>query len=287
MAWGKVWSMGFVVLGLIVLAIYMTIRLLASASAWLSGNRFRAYRALATRYRGKYENRGLSDPPTVSFTHGGSSVRIGLAPTMAGHTLGPRTRVVARFRSGIPFRLELAPVARPAPPQAAKGTRPVRVGVPEFDCAFIVHANDADMARVFLSTVVRGALIKLQELNPPAGMLLSINPERLLVQVDRNLAVLSESLILAVEQSLLIHDLLLSSVTSRIGQGIDIIASGPSLPEEAGPPTCKVCGDPILIPGVICVICRTPHHRDCWEFVGACSIYGCSGKQSVSASSDG
>ena len=29
--------------------------------------------------------------------------------------------------------------------------------------------------------------------------------------------------------------------------------------------------------------CRTPHHRDCWEFVGACSIFGCNGKQSVPA----
>ena len=60
-------------------------------------------------------------------------------------------------------------------------------------------------------------------------------------------------------------------------------SAGPSAPEEAGPPVCKVCGDPITRDYVLCAACRTPHHRDCWEFVGSCSIYGCNGKQSVPA----
>jgi len=38
-----------------------------------------------------------------------------------------------------------------------------------------------------------------------------------------------------------------------------------------------------VVPGVICVVCKTPHHRDCWEFVGSCSIYGCNSKMSTSA----
>jgi hypothetical protein len=272
--------MGFAILGLIALAVYLTIRLLASASAWLSGNRFRAYRELASRYQGRYENRGLSDPPTVSFAHNGSNVRVGLAPTVPGQALGPRTRVVARFRNGLPFRLELSPSTRPAPPQPPKGTRLVRVGVPEFDRAFVVQANDADMAREFLSDAVRASVVNLQRLNPPSGMLVSVNPERLLVQVDRNVAVLPASLLQAVHESLVIHDGLQAGVATRLRQGIDIVAAGMANPED-GPPVCKVCGDPIVTPGVICVVCRTPHHRDCWEFVGACSIYGCTSKQSM------
>ncbi len=275
--------MGLVVLALFALFVYVAIRVTVSASGWLIGSRYRSYRTLAARYRGRYENRGLSDPPTVSFSHNGSSVRVGLAPVVPGQSFGPRTRVVARFRQGLPFRLELAPVSRPAPPQPPKGTRLVRVGDPEFDRGFVVQANDAEMARAFLSETVRRAVDNLQGLCPPSGMLVSINPERLLVQVDRNLGPQAEALLFAVHQALALHDGLHSGVASRVGQGISIVEAGPAHPEDAGPPICKVCGDPIVTPGVVCLSCQTPHHKDCWEFIGSCSIYGCNSKQSLPA----
>lgn len=270
------------VLGLIVLSLYVMIRVVAAVGAWISGGRFRAYRALAARYRGRYENRGISEPPTVSFVYNGSNVRVGLAPQVQGQALGPRTRVVARFRQGIPFRMELAPAVRPAPAQPPKGTRLVRVGDPDFDRGFVVQANDIDMAQGFLSPLVRGAIGRLLRLAPPSGMLVSINPERLLVQVDRNLAPQGDALLVAVNEALTIHDGLQHGVSSRLNQGIAIVAAGPSSLEDAGPPICKVCGDQIGPASVLCVVCKTPHHRDCWEFVGSCSIYGCTGKQCVS-----
>jgi hypothetical protein len=275
--------MGLIILGVVALAIYLAIRLSAAVSSWISGSRFRGYRLLASHYRGRYENRGLSDPPTVSFSYNGSNVRVGLAPQVPGQSLGPRTRVVARFRRGLPFRLELAPVARPSPSQPPKGTRLVRLGEAEFDRKYVVQANDADMAREFLSPVVRSSIESLHRLAAPPGLLISINPERLLVQVDRNLAVNAEWLILAVREALVIHDGLQRGVTNRISQGISIVSTGPAEPGDAGPPLCKVCGETIDTPAVLCATCRTPHHRDCWEFVGACSIYGCNSKQCVPA----
>jgi len=275
--------MDLLVLGLIVLAFYLLVRLIATSGSWLSGRRYQAYRQLATLFRGKYESRGLSDPPTVSFTHNGSAVRVGLAPQVAGQSQAPRTRVVARFSGGLPFRMELAPMARPAPAQAPKGTRLVRIGDPEFDRGYVVQANDPDMAREFLAPSVRRAIGNLHRLAPPAGVLVSINPERLLVQVDRNLGLYPEALAGMVGESLAIHDGLRQGVAARMGQGIDIVDVGPSEVLDAGPPVCKVCGDPILQSRVLCASCRTPHHQDCWEFIGACSIYGCNGKRSVTA----
>ena len=271
------------ILGAFFLILYLVLRLGASASAWLSGSRYRSYRQLAARYRGKYESRGLSDPPTVSFPYNGSNVRVGLAPHVAGQPPNPRTRAVARFRRGLPFRLELAPVARPAPPQPPKGTRLVRVGDQEFDRGYVVQANDPEMARAFLTPAVRWSIANLGRLGPPGGMLVSINPERLLVQVDRNLGLNAESLLLAVREALSIHDGLQEGVAARLNEGIAIVSAGASSIEEAGLPICKVCGEAIVAPGVVCATCRTPHHSDCWEFVGACSIYGCNGKQSVPA----
>ena len=249
----------------------------------MSGTRYRAYRHLAAHYHGRYESRGLSDPPTVSFIHNGSTIRVGLAPTVTGQPAQiPRTRVVTRFGRGIPFRLELAPVARPAPPQAPRGTRLVRIGDPAFDRGFIVQANDLEMARDFLDPRVRGSIGNLQRMVHPGGILVSINPERLLVQIDRNLGQSVEALAAAVREALVIHDGLLDGVLLRMNQGIAIVNQPDAWEEDSGPPICKVCGEPILAGAVIvCAACNTPHHRDCWEYVGACSIYGCNGKVGV------
>jgi Prokaryotic RING finger family 1 len=275
--------MELVILGLVVLFLYLFIRALSTFSTWVGAQRYRAYRNLAAQYRGRYESRGLSDPPTVSFSYNGSTVRVGLAPTIAGQPAQiPRTRVVVRFGKGIPFRLELAPICRPAPPQPPRGTRPVRVSDPAFDRAYVVQANDLEMARDFLDKTVRNAVEDLQRMVHPGGMLVSINPERLLVQVDRNLGQSSEALALAVREALVVHDGLLEGVNRRMNQGIAIVDRTDAWEEDSGPPICKVCGEPIAAGAVIiCAACNTPHHRDCWEYVGACSIYGCNGKVGV------
>jgi len=272
-----------VILGLIVLFAYLFIRLTAKFGAWMSGTRYRAYRRLAARFNGRYESRGLSDTPTVSFNHNGSTIRVGLAPTIAGQPGQiPRTRVVTRFKSGIPFRMELAPASRPAPPQPPKGTRLVKLGEAEFDRAYVVQANDLEMARDFLGPSVRAALANLQRGVHAGGMLLSINPERMLVQIDRNLGQSTEALSWAVQKALIVHDGLIEGVSRRVTQGIAIVDRPTTPDEEDGPPICKVCGEPIAAGAVIvCAACNTPHHRDCWEYVGACSIYGCNGKVGV------
>lgn len=43
---------------------------------------------------------------------------------------------------------------------------------------------------------------------------------------------------------------------------------------------CSVCGDHLGPDGVACEICATPHHADCWEYTGGCSLYGCGGLES-------
>lgn len=274
------------ILAVFVLVLYGAVRLASTLVAGLSGARHRAYRQLAAKYHGRYENRGLVDPPTVSFGHNGSAFRVGLAPVVAGQPTQPRTRVVGRFGRGLPFRLELFPSERPTPPQPPKGTRPVATGHGDFDRGFLVRANDPDIAREFLDAVaIRTAIEVLRRLAPPSGMLISINPERLLVQVDRNLGPHGGLLDLAVSEALVIHDGLIASVAGRLAEGIDIVAAGPATAAEAdGPPLCEVCGDPITGGHVFCAACKTPFHRDCWSFVGGCSTFGCSGKQCIAAS---
>jgi hypothetical protein len=270
-------------IALVLLACYGLVRVFARGFSALTGSRFRAYRSLASKFRGRYESRGFVDPPTVSFTHQGSSVRVGLAPVLPGQSTVPRTRVVIRFPTGLPFRLELMPMGRPAPPQPPKGTRPVTLGLAEFDGQYQVWANDAEMARTFLETAgIRERLEGLRRLAPPYGMLVSVNPERLLVQIDRDMASMTPQLELAVRNSLAVHDSLQSSVLSRVRDGVSIVegaSGGARLEASEEAPECRVCGVGIEGDHVVCVQCRTPFHRDCWNFVGGCSTYGCRSKK--------
>lgn len=52
--------------------------------------------------------------------------------------------------------------------------------------------------------------------------------------------------------------------------------------EEPGrsAPRCEVCGDAIASSlRVDCLGCGTPHHRDCFAYVGQCSVYGCNSRR--------
>ncbi|MBI2900028.1 MAG: hypothetical protein HYY17_07570 [Planctomycetes bacterium] len=46
--------------------------------------------------------------------------------------------------------------------------------------------------------------------------------------------------------------------------------------EESGG-ICQVCSSPMDGAVVRCELCRTPHHADCWEYLGRCSTFGCPG----------
>jgi hypothetical protein len=38
---------------------------------------------------------------------------------------------------------------------------------------------------------------------------------------------------------------------------------------------CQVCGEKMESRVIYCAKCRTPHHEECWSYVGTCSTYGC------------
>jgi hypothetical protein len=54
-------------------------------------------------------------------------------------------------------------------------------------------------------------------------------------------------------------------------KGVDILQST----VETG--RCPVCGVKAE-PPVACSSCKTPHHADCWAYLGRCGIFGCPGR---------
>jgi hypothetical protein len=48
------------------------------------------------------------------------------------------------------------------------------------------------------------------------------------------------------------------------------------LESTAGAPLpCAICRGELSGDVVRCASCRTPHHRECFRFVGTCSVYAC------------
>jgi hypothetical protein len=48
-----------------------------------------------------------------------------------------------------------------------------------------------------------------------------------------------------------------------------------ALKVDAASGECQVCGEKMETRVVYCAKCRTPHHEECWSYVGTCSTYGC------------
>jgi hypothetical protein len=44
---------------------------------------------------------------------------------------------------------------------------------------------------------------------------------------------------------------------------------------------CPVCAASLDAEAVRCVRCESPHHRECWDYVGSCATFGCGGDQRV------
>lgn len=46
--------------------------------------------------------------------------------------------------------------------------------------------------------------------------------------------------------------------------------------------TCRICGEVLsALPRVRCRRCRTPHHEECWEYVGGCSVFACGSRETT------
>ena len=51
-----------------------------------------------------------------------------------------------------------------------------------------------------------------------------------------------------------------------------------SFPLAAGA-RCLVCRSALAGEIIYCASCRTPHHRECITYAGACSVYACRGRE--------
>jgi hypothetical protein len=80
---------------------------------------------------------------------------------------------------------------------------------------------------------------------------------------------------------LLTEGLKIAEALSGLGpaEGVEIVEAKTEVEETE----CQICGTALTGDVVACVRCKTLHHKDCWDFNGVCSTYGCGSRSARKA----
>jgi hypothetical protein len=169
------------------------------------------------------------------------------------------------------FRCEIFPQNLHPNASAIWNLRDIQTGDNAFDAQFTVRGADPQEVRHLLQDGVRWQINRLHHLFSDKGLYVLIQRGQILIQRPRTLRY--EDLAKFVKRGFELYDQIMLTRAA----GIEFLAEDEAQP--LGDVICKVCGEEIVDEMVFCRRCKTPHHRDCWKFTGACSVYGCGEKR--------
>lgn len=225
-----------------------------------SRDRGRAWRRLARQFNGVFTGIGLLTSPMLRFRYGSARVTLSANRREVKFTISwpdPRVQcdVTSRTDSG-------------QSRSAASRFPAVQIDDANFDWSFHIHSPDQDGARRLLSAHVRSDLERLAAMNGNRRVHVTFRPGQLTV-VKHARMTLYEALLAFTRNCMSLYD---QALLTR-AEGIDFCDEDDFLPLDEV--KCQVCGDEIGEDLVFCARCRTPHHHECWEYYGSCTVYGC------------
>jgi hypothetical protein len=236
---------------------------------------------ISRNFQGTYLHATPLRSPSIRFTHRDFPVDVEIVSL--GNVLHPLRDGVWDYDSTYFTQLRVASPQIPGrfevyPDQpflkAAKflGTHDIELGDPRFDSRYIIRGAEPKEIRDLLNADLRSSIDQLRSLTHHDDVYVLVTRGRLLIKRRgylREPALLEQFIHLGLQ---LFDYLLLAGC-----QGIEFVA------KETQPDTdtaiCQICGEDINRDAVYCLRCKTPHHGDCWQYVGACSTYGCGEKR--------
>lgn len=230
-----------------------------------------SYSQLAQHYRGTCDSGGWTRHPRVRFPHGDCLVVIDIYSTGGD---SPTYYTQAHFSGGRQpaVRCEIHPEGMWSGLRKLLGMQDIEIGSPDFDRQYIIKGDDGPALRSLLSPAVQWQIGLLRQFLGNNDIYVSFNRHELLVKKRSFLRDYS-TLRWFTDSAIRLYD---QSV--RTGQeGIEFVQDAPPL--QLSEAICQICGENLKQDVVFCRRCRTPHHRDCWEYYGACSTYGCKEKE--------
>lgn len=230
-----------------------------------------SFRDAAVKLRGKVQVSDTMEPIGLQFSIEHRPALIEYEGGL-GDPQATRVKVAMQRRSPGVFRILSSQVAREQ--MKFVGAKDIRIGHSGFDAHWFVTARPESLAHRIFSEERREQVIesvrRLSRFGIPS---VEITRDTLVVRVDRRLERSVELDALAQTAKDFVGYLM------RLGpeEGIAWMAADGT----ADPGLCPVCAATLEEGVVLCDKCRTPHHEECWQYVGQCSTYACMGKKFV------
>src|SRR5882672_4695978 len=218
-------------------------------------------RVLASRLGGSAMPEGLHALPTIDCLAQGYRARIQLRDGKE-----PRTQlqiVVPQLSAGW---MRIA-TERLGP---ESGTATLAVGEPFFDADYTVQARPPDLAHSVFDPLRRTDVVQsVRRLECPSGLVLTVEAGRIEIELRECIR----------------DDRRLRSLMGTAADFVRYVTTRPeeepilwSESSESSEGRCPVCTARLSEPLIRCDSCRSPHHRECWEYLGRCATYGCDPK---------
>jgi hypothetical protein len=263
------------------------------------GNLQLDYARLAEKYRGTAAPGGFARRPTLRFPHDGAEAVVDtVASTVEDSDTFLQFHIAwcdsnfARDRERLTrLRMDIRPEGISGTVANMLGVRDFAVGDRKFDNRYRITGNDEATIMRMLTPSARERIDELWKIYFNDSVNVSIHAGRFRVRKIgpfRNFGRIDRF----VSLSLALFDEM--QAASRGSAGVEWVP-----PLRAGEMSvgesklsvewlCQVCGEGPATDGsageiVVCRRCKSPHHKDCWTYNGACSTYGCGETQSMVA----
>jgi hypothetical protein len=229
------------------------------------------FEATARRFKGTYVPSGIVSGHRIEFLILGRPARVEFEPS--GDDRSGRTTVRVQLRGPSPGTLHILQEGFAQEFLKLFGVQDISIGDTEFDKAWVVKATPESLAfRVFSPERRTRAIAAVRRLTGWGNPTIEVTRDQLRIQVRDEIR--SEGGVVALVKS-----------AQEFLEFLDVpsASTGIELGEVKTPrnSTCPVCGTTLKDPTVRCESCKTPHHSECWTYVGRCSTYACKGKRCV------
>lgn len=251
--------------------VFIAIAVAVAIGLQQKGNAADSYQRLAQRHVGRFEAGGWFGRPKAEFEHGGAHVVVDVYSTGGKH---PTYYTQVHFFLGRQpsVRCEVYPEGMWSRVGKLLGMQDIEIGSPGFDARYTIKGDDGAALRNLLSRGVQDQIERLRRFLGNGDIYVSFDRREILVKKKSYLRDFDR-----LEQFTGLALGLYDEVTRTAREGIEFVKM--SAPPKLTEAICQICGETIEADVVLCRRCKTPHHRECWEYYGACSTYGCMEQQ--------
>ncbi|MDA7925959.1 hypothetical protein N9B46_03850 [Mariniblastus sp.] len=233
----------------------------------------RVYSQLEGHFVGKSKTGGATYgwgfvKPTLAFDYGRTSCLLH-SQTNSVFKTGKLTQM-AMLWPDPNLKLQITTLVNSKMERGAKEILPFEFKEIAFNSRFSVRTNQLEAANKALNYNVQSLLIRLLMSTYPHELNISIKRGKLIIQKPgflKDLLPLDNF----IRYSLDIFDQLMLISTD----GLDFLNENNATILESI--TCPICSGRITEQMVLCIRCKTPHCRDCWEYNRQCATFACQG----------